>query len=46
MSTEGMKVSTLISASCPDIGQCLVVRDGVVLAVEAIEGTNAAIRRG
>ena len=29
-----------------DIGQCLVVRDGVVLAVEAIEGTNAAIRRG
>lgn len=29
-----------------EIGQCVVVRDGVVLAVEAIEGTNAAIRRG
>lgn len=29
-----------------DIGQCIVVRDGVVLAVEAIEGTDATIRRG
>ena len=29
-----------------EIGQCVVVRDGVVLAVEAIEGTSAAIRRG
>ncbi|XOF33379.1 MAG: LpxI family protein [Candidatus Electrothrix sp. YB6] len=29
-----------------DIGQCVVVRDGAVLAVEAIEGTDAAIRRG
>ncbi len=29
-----------------DVGQCIVVRDGVVLAVEAIEGTDAAIRRG
>ncbi len=29
-----------------DIGQCIVVRDGVLLAVEAIEGTDAAIRRG
>jgi len=29
-----------------DIGQTVVVRDGVVLAVEAIEGTDAAIRRG
>ena len=29
-----------------DIGQCIVVRDGVILAVEAIEGTDAAIRRG
>jgi len=29
-----------------DIGQCLVVRDQTVLAVEAIEGTDAAIRRG
>ncbi|MCI5226089.1 MAG: LpxI family protein [Candidatus Electrothrix sp. AX2] len=29
-----------------DIGQCVVVRAGAVLAVEAIEGTDAAIRRG
>jgi DUF1009 family protein len=29
-----------------DIGQCLVIREKIVLAVEAIEGTDAAIRRG
>ncbi len=29
-----------------DIGQCVVVREGAVLAIEAIEGTDAAIRRG
>jgi DUF1009 family protein len=29
-----------------DIGQCVVVRDHAVLAVEAIEGTDAAIKRG
>lgn len=29
-----------------DIGQCVVVRDCTVVAVEAIEGTDAAIRRG
>lgn len=29
-----------------DIGQCVIVRDRSVLAVEAIEGTDAAIRRG
>lgn len=29
-----------------DIGQCVVVGGGTVLAVEAIEGTDAAIRRG
>lgn len=28
------------------IGQCIVVKDRVVLAVEAAEGTDAAIRRG
>jgi UDP-2,3-diacylglucosamine hydrolase len=28
-----------------DIGQAVVVRDGVVAAVEAVEGTDAAIRR-
>ncbi len=29
-----------------DVGQTVVVKDGMVLAVEAFEGTNAAIRRG
>jgi hypothetical protein len=29
-----------------DIGQCVVVRDRTVLAVEAIEGTDAAVERG
>ncbi len=29
-----------------DIGQSVVVKDGAVLAVEGIEGTDAAIRRG
>lgn len=29
-----------------DIGQCLVLREGIVAAVEALEGTDAAIARG
>jgi DUF1009 family protein len=29
-----------------DIGQCVVVRRGVVVALEAIEGTDETIRRG
>jgi DUF1009 family protein len=29
-----------------DIGQCVVVKDRVVIAVEAVEGTDQAIRRG
>ncbi|MGI5869145.1 MAG: LpxI family protein [Kiritimatiellia bacterium] len=29
-----------------DIGQCVVVKDGVVLAVEGFDGTNATLRRG
>lgn len=29
-----------------DVGQCVVVQKGTVLAVEAIEGTDAAIARG
>lgn len=29
-----------------DVGQCVVVREGIVTAVEALEGTDAAIRRG
>lgn len=28
-----------------DIGQCVVVREGTVVAVEAMEGTNEALRR-
>ena len=29
-----------------DIGQCIVVRAGIVAAVEALEGTDAALERG
>jgi DUF1009 family protein len=29
-----------------DVGQSVIVKSGVVLAVEAIEGTDAAMRRG
>lgn len=29
-----------------DIGQCVVIRDRVVVAVEAVEGTDGAIKRG
>jgi DUF1009 family protein len=29
-----------------DVGQCVVVREGIVSAVEALEGTDATIRRG
>ncbi len=29
-----------------DIGQCVVLREGIVAAVEALEGTDAAISRG
>lgn len=29
-----------------DIGQCLVVKQGMVVAVECLEGTDATIRRG
>jgi DUF1009 family protein len=29
-----------------DIGQCIVVKDRVVVAVEAVEGTDEAVRRG
>lgn len=29
-----------------DIGQCVIVKDKVVVAVEAVEGTDGAIRRG
>jgi UDP-2,3-diacylglucosamine hydrolase len=40
----GMRMATLISQA--DIGQTVVVKDGMMLAVEAIEGTDACIKRG
>jgi UDP-2,3-diacylglucosamine hydrolase len=40
----GWKIAKAIGAL--DIGQCVVVAGGTVLAVEAIEGTDAAIARG
>jgi len=40
----GMNVANQISMC--DIGQTVVVKDGMVLAVEAIEGTDACIKRG
>lgn len=40
----GFKIAK--EASRLDIGQTVVVRKGTVLAVEAFEGTNAAIKRG
>lgn len=39
----GMKVAGLLGDA--DVGQTVVVRQGIVLAVEAVEGTDAAIRR-
>jgi hypothetical protein len=39
----GMEVARVIGVA--DIGQCLVVREKVVVAVEAIEGTDETIRR-
>ena len=39
-----MRIAKQVSAL--DIGQSVVVRHGTVLAVEAFEGTDAAIRRG
>lgn len=39
----GMKVAALLGSA--DVGQTVVVRQGIVLAVEAVEGTDAAIRR-
>lgn len=40
----GWKIARAVGSL--DIGQCIVVRNQTVLAVEAIEGTDAAIRRG
>ena len=40
----GRKVARIVSGF--EIGQTVVVRDGVVLAVEGVEGTDQTIRRG
>jgi DUF1009 family protein len=40
----GFEIAKQLSAL--DVGQTIVVKNGTVLAVEALEGTNEAIRRG
>lgn len=40
----GYRIARAVGAL--DIGQCVVVRSGIVIAVEAIEGTDAAVARG
>ncbi|MGA9522316.1 MAG: UDP-2,3-diacylglucosamine diphosphatase LpxI [Myxococcaceae bacterium] len=40
----GLEVATLLGKA--DVGQTVVVRNGHVLALEAVEGTDEAIRRG
>jgi DUF1009 family protein len=42
--TFGFAIAKQLSAL--DVGQTIVVKNGTVLAVEAFEGTNEAIRRG
>ncbi len=37
---------TALAVCGMDIGQTILVKDGMVLAVEAFEGTNATLRRG
>lgn len=39
-------IEALKAMSAQDIGQLVVVREGAIVAVEAVEGTNLAIRRG
>jgi DUF1009 family protein len=41
---HGLYVARALGAH--DVGQCVIVRRGVVTAVEAIDGTDATIRRG
>jgi DUF1009 family protein len=40
----GLRVAKSLGSH--DVGQSVVVKEGTVLAVEAVEGTDAAIRRG
>lgn len=42
--TLGLEVATALGKA--DVGQTVVVRQGHVLALEAVEGTDATIRRG
>ena len=42
--TLGREVATLLGQA--DVGQTVVVHNGHVLALEAVEGTDEAIRRG
>ena len=39
-------IDAISAMSSQDIGQLVVVREGTIVAVEAIEGTNSAITRG
>jgi len=41
---RGLRLARLLAAAA--VGQTVVVREGVATAVEAVEGTTAAIRRG
>ncbi|MBU1340774.1 MAG: UDP-2,3-diacylglucosamine diphosphatase LpxI [Proteobacteria bacterium] len=41
---QGWKIAKEIGKL--DIGQCIVISNGTILAVEAIEGTDATIKRG
>ncbi len=40
---EGIRIARLLGAA--DVGQTVVLREGAVVAVEAMEGTDACIRR-
>ena len=42
--TIGSRISLLISSA--EIGQVVVIKDGAICAVEALEGTNTTIKRG
>lgn len=39
-------IKTAIALSHMDIGQTIVIKDNMIMAVEAIEGTDACIKRG
>ncbi|MBT3176142.1 MAG: UDP-2,3-diacylglucosamine diphosphatase LpxI [Desulfobacula sp.] len=41
---QGWKIAKTIGDL--DIGQCVIISNGTIIAVEAIEGTDAAIKRG